>query len=191
MFAPFLPPPPPWRSITVRWFTHTEWKWGRVIGTSAKSACEGSSVSAHRDVCSVSVYCTLVMIWQGKIRPDSRKCMTCDRCVQLKILLNQLYNPGWVLACSTSSILVLQFVIFIARRSASTSSFHLVWGLSRDLPSMGFHFIIALTFLSSILFTWPYHANLWDFINRSIFSSFVCASISWFVLTLHSLFESS
>jgi hypothetical protein len=43
----------------------------------------------------------------------------------------QLYNSGWVLACSTiffqaslSSILVFQFIIFIARRSASTSSFH-------------------------------------------------------------------
>jgi hypothetical protein len=57
----------------------------------------------------------------------------------LLLLLNQLYNPGWVLACSTiffqaslSSILVFQFVIFIARRSASTSSFHLILGLPRD-----------------------------------------------------------
>ena len=86
----------------------------------------------------------------------------------LLLRLNQLYNPGWVLACSTiffqaslSSIFVLQFVIFIARRSASTSSFHLVLGLPRDLLPMGFQFIIALTFLlSSILFTWPYHTML-------------------------------
>jgi hypothetical protein len=51
---------------------------------------------------------------------------------------------------------------------------------------MGFHFIIALTFLlSSILFTWPYHANRWDFINRTIFSSLISASISWFVSRQH------
>jgi hypothetical protein len=75
----------------------------------------------------------------------------------LLLLLNQLYNPGCVLACSTiffqaslPSILVLQFVIFIARRSASTSSFHLVLGLPRDLLSMGFYFIIALTFQSYV-----------------------------------------
>jgi hypothetical protein len=44
-------------------------------------------------------------------------------------------------------------------------------GLPRDLLSMGFHFIVALTFwLSSISFTWPYRANLWDFINLTIFS---------------------
>ena len=119
-------------------------------------------------------------------------------CTICLLLLNQLYKPGWVLACSTiffqaslSSILVLQFVIFIARRSASTSSFHLVLGLPRYLLSKGFHFIIALTFLlSSILFTLPYHANLWDFINRTIFFSLISASISWFVLTLLSLFLS-
>jgi hypothetical protein len=62
-------------------------------------------------------------------------------------------------------------------------------GLPRDLLSMGFHFIIVLTFLlSSILFTWPYHANRWDFLNRIIYFFFhkcfyflICSYLFWFL----------
>ena len=51
---------------------------------------------------------------------------------------------------------------------------------------MVLHFIIALTLLlSCTLFTWLYHANPWEFINRTIFSPFISASL----LSLHRLFS--
>ena len=73
----------------------------------------------------------------------------------------RLYNPGWVLICSTillhsslSSAFTLQPVILILFRSSSTWSIHLNLRLSTGLALYGIHsviFLVVLVFSSSQL----------------------------------------
>ena len=93
---------------------------------------------------------------------------TLPRFVFFFFFLYWLYNPGWVLVCSTilfhtclSSIFTLQPIIFILLRSSSTWSIHLNLGLPTGLVLFGFHSVIFLVVLVfSILITWATHLSL-------------------------------
>ena len=67
------------------------------------------------------------------------------------LLFFWLYNPGWVLVCSTilfhsclSSTFILQPIIFILFRSSSNWSIHLSLGLPAGLVLYGVHSVIFL-----------------------------------------------
>ena len=103
-----------------------------------------------------------------------------------------LYNPGWVLVCSTIlfhsclySTFALQPIIFILFRSSSTWSIHLNLGLPTGLVLYGIHSVIFLVVIFSILITWAAHLSLCDFINFIISSCFVLCLSSSFALILH------
>ena len=77
------------------------------------------------------------------------------------------HSPEWALAsltislhCSLSSAFSVHCLIFIALKSATTSSIH----LKRGLPSI----IILVIAPASIPFTWPSHLILCTFINFTI-----------------------
>lgn len=88
-----------------------------------------------------------------------------------------------VLMCSCTSDYIsflsrtdfLQFGTFGFRRSRSTCSLHLTFGLPFS-SSKGFHSVIFLTVVF-ILRMCPYHHYLCDFTIRAIFSSFSMISI--------------
>ena len=104
-----------------------------------------------------------------------------------------LYNPRWVLVCSTilfhsclSSTFALQPTIFILFRSSSTWYIHLNLVLPAGLVLCGIHSVIFLVVLVfSILITWAAHLSLCDFINLIISSCFILCLSSSFVLILH------
>ena len=101
-----------------------------------------------------------------------------SRLLEIFFFFYWLYNPGWVLVCSTilfhsclSSTFALQPTIFILYRSFSTWSIHLNLGLHTRLVLYGVHSVIFLVVLVfSILITWAAHLSLCDFINFIITS---------------------
>ena len=72
-----------------------------------------------------------------------------------------LYNPGWVLVCSTilfhsclSSTFALQPAIFFLFRSSSTWSIHLNLGLPTGLVLYGVHSVMLKYYWPSYIRTW-------------------------------------
>ena len=88
-------------------------------------------------------------------------------------------------------IIFIQFITFINFKSFITSSSHLFFGLPNFLEAIGFHLKTFLTKLcSDILFIWPNHPNLSDFIWFIIFLLFISLfnSLLFFILQVPSLF---
>jgi hypothetical protein len=95
-------------------------------------------------------------------------CNKMESAVPREILLVRLYNPRWVLACSTVSLhldlfmaILLQFLIFTVCIACFTSSSHFIFGLPLDLEDSGLHRVILFVTLPSyILSTCPNQANV-------------------------------
>ena len=121
---------------------------------------------------------------QVKIQVHKGKC-ACKRPPFLNLLLLlQLYNSLWVLACSIISFHCFQFFTPIFLRSFFTSSSHLNLGLPFGLVAYVFHLYMVLTTLSfGILSTCPNQLNLLLLMYLNIFSYLITFSSSLFVLT--------
>ena len=117
-------------------------------------------------------------------------------CLLLLLLLPQLYNSLWVLACSIiplhgflSCAFFFQLFTLIFLKSSLTSSSHLNLGLPFGLVACGFHLQMFLTTLSSgILSTCPTQLSLLLLMCLAIFSWLIRFSSSSFVFCLHSPF---
>jgi len=109
------------------------------------------------------------------------------------LLLLQLYNSLWVLACSIISFhfflsCVVRFQLFtpIFLKSFLTSSSHLNLGLPFGLAAYGFHLYMVLATLSLVILSkCPNQLSRLYFIYLTIFSLLTASSNSSFVLSLH------
>ena len=109
-----------------------------------------------------------------------------------RLLLIRLYNPGWVLACSTvlfqttlPSIFSFHRVVCIFIKSIATSSFLFFFRLPFDLVPSAFQLVIIFALLLSVILpTRPYHLIRWDLVNFTISSPLIISLISLFVLIL-------
>jgi hypothetical protein len=105
-----------------------------------------------------------------------------------QLLLLQLYNSLWVLACSIISFhcflscaLCFEFFTLIFLRSFLASSSHLNLGLPFGLVAYGFHlYIVFVTLSFGILSTCPNQLNLLLLICLTIFSYLIAFSCSSF-----------
>jgi len=110
------------------------------------------------------------------------------------LILLQLYNSLWVLACSIISFhrflswtFCFQFSTPMLPRSFLTSSSHLNLDLPFGLVACGFHLYMILGTLSfEILSICPNQLNLLLLMCLTIFSYLIAFSSSLFVLSLHS-----
>ena len=134
--------------------------------------------------------CCIIQLWP----PDDEH--MCSKHVHPSILL--ALQP-WVslrllttsLHCSLSSAFSVHCLIFIALKSATTSSIHLKRRLPFLLPVNGLPSIILLGIApASILFTWPSHLMLCAFMNFTsskhveAWNKLIikCSASSWLIL---------